>query len=76
MNNLEYIIQILSAVANPKEFIIKELRTIAPNNSIANTAIDILSNPSKQGELELLVRNLYKERGLDINKDLNTFYKR
>lgn len=61
------IFQVLKGIKNPKEEVLKKAKEI--NNPILNNMID-LANQNKTNELEQVARNIFKEIGIDFDKDI------
>ena len=69
MLNIAHLAQLVRTEA-PKSVFIDALRYNAGNNPIINNAIKMLENNDTEG-IEMLCRNLCKEKGVDADRLLN-----
>lgn len=57
---------------NPKDFVMNMVQNNMPNNPIINNMLNLANNGDKSG-VETVARNLFKERGLDFDKEFTSF---
>ena len=71
-NNMMDFIKIVKNV-NPQEFVINMLRqNMANGNPIAGNLIQMINSNDSRG-IEQVARNIAKEKGIDFDKEFNSF---
>lgn len=66
MMNPMQIMQMMKNGGNPQQMLVNMMRQNA-NNPVISNALDMVQKNDIQG-LERLTRNLYKEKGIDVDK--------
>ena len=72
MNNFNPMMLFNMMKGNPKDFVINMVKQQIPNNPFFNNLIDMANNGNKKG-VEEIARNLFKEKGLNFDKEFNNF---
>ena len=72
MNLINILQNFLSKGANPKEMVLKTMDFAGGNNPMLNNLIQ-LANGGSQQQIEQFARNIFKEKGLDCDKEFNNF---
>lgn len=57
---------------HPKEFLMNIMQSQMPNNPVINNMVNLANNGDKSG-VENVARNLFKERGIDFDKEFTSF---
>ncbi len=57
---------------NPKQIAMSMINQISGNNPMINNLINMANNGNNQG-ITTFARNLFKEKGLDFDKEFNEF---
>lgn len=57
---------------NPKDFVMNMVQNQMPNNPIVNNMMNLANNGDKAG-VEAVARNLFKEKGLNFDKEFTSF---
>lgn len=71
-NNMQAFMQIIKN-GNPQELVINMLQKDAQRgNQIAGTLIQMINSGDSQG-IERVARNIAKEKGIDFDKEFNSF---
>lgn len=73
MNPIQ-LIQILKQSSNPQSFAMNMLQQQINGNPMLSNLLS-LAQQGKQDEIEQIARNICKERGLDFDKEFNSFRK-
>lgn len=73
-NNLMQVMQMLRNSKNPQEFVYNMVEEQAGNNPIFSNLLS-LARENRTAEIEQVARNLFKENGLDYDKEFNAFRK-
>lgn len=69
------LVQMIKSGANPQQLVIKVMENgMTQNNPVMANLLD-LAKHNRGDEIERVARNLYKERGLDFDKEFNNFKK-
>ena len=68
------LIQMIKNGQNPQQLMMSVLQQRSQNNPIAQNLFH-LAQENKTGEIEGVVRNMFAERGLDFDKEFNSFKK-
>lgn len=71
-NNITNFISIVKNNPNPQAFIMNELQQKAQQNPVLRNIAALVQNGDTQG-VETVVRNIAKERGIDFDKEFNSF---
>lgn len=69
MNNILQAFQSIMKMSNPKQYVIGELNKYASQNPMINAVM-------QNGNYETVVRNMCKQKGIDIDSLINMLYKR
>lgn len=72
MNLMNVLQNFLSKGANPKEMVLKAMDFAGGNNPMLNNLIQ-LANGGNEQQVEQFARNIFKEKGLDFDKEFNNF---
>ena len=65
-------IQLLFQQQNPQQFMLNMMRNEAGTNPLLQNIIS-LAEQGKTEEIENIARNMFKEKGLDFDKEFNNF---
>lgn len=57
---------------NPKDLVMNMVQNNMPNNPIINNMLNLANNGDKSG-VETVARNLFRERGIDFDKEFTSF---
>lgn len=71
-NNITNFISIVKNNPNPQAFIMNELQQRAQQNPVLRNIAALVQNGDTQG-VETVVRNIAEERGIDFDKEFNSF---
>lgn len=71
MNPMQ-IFQFVQAQKNPQQFMLNALKQGGSNNPVLANIVS-LAEQGKTNEIEQVVRNVFKERGLDFDKEFTSF---
>ena len=66
------LVQMIKGGRNPQQLVMNILKSQGQNNPVLNNAVDMAQNGNASG-LEMLARNLAKQRGLDFDKEFADF---
>ena len=69
MNNYVQALQNIMKMSNPKQYVMGELNKLASQNPMINTVMN-------SGDYETVVRNMCKQKGIDVDSLINMLYKR
>ena len=69
-NTMMQFIQLVRRQGNPQQFLLSMLEQ--QDNPLSQNILNLAKN-NKQGEIEMIARNMFKERGLDFDKEFNSF---
>lgn len=72
--NMMQIISLMKSGGNPQQMVLNMLEQQTENNPFAANLLQ-LAKGNKSGEIEQIVRNLAKERGIDFDTEFNNFKK-
>lgn len=72
--NMAQIIQIIKSGQNPQQLVLTMLQSQMGNNPVYQNLFS-LAQQNRTGEIENVVRNLYKTNGADFDKEFNAFRK-
>lgn len=64
--------QFIQSQKNPQQFMLNALKQGGNNNPVLANIVS-LAEQGKTNEIEQVVRNVFKERGLDFDKELTSF---
>lgn len=67
MNNIIQALQTIKNMSNPQQYVMEELNKLALKNPMIGTVM-------KNGNYETVVRNMCKQRGIDIDSLLNMIH--
>lgn len=70
--NMVQFINMVRSNQNPQAFVINMLKERAGQNPILGNLANLVE-AGKTGEVEQVVRNIAKERGIDFDKEFNSF---
>ena len=70
--NMVQFINMVRSNQNPQAFVINMLKERASQNPILGNLANLVE-AGKTGEVEQVVRNIAKERGIDFDKEFNSF---
>lgn len=72
-NNLPMqIIQMIKNGGNPQQIVLSMLEQSSAGNPVIENLVNLAKNNDKKG-IEDFARNMFKERGLDFDKEFTTF---
>ena len=71
-NPMRFLISMLKNGANPQQLALSMLQQQAGNNPMMNNLLQLAQN-GKGAEIEQIARNIMKEKGLDFDKEFNSF---
>lgn len=71
-NNVLQFISLIKNNPNPQTIVMNELQRRAQNNPVLGNIATLVQNGDTQG-VETIVRNIAKERGIDFDKEFNSF---
>lgn len=71
-NNAFQFIDMIKNQSNPQEVVINMLRANAKQNPVFNNLIYLIEEGNTK-EIESIVRNIATERGIDFDKEFNSF---
>ena len=71
MNPMQ-IFQFIQSYKNPQQFMLNALKQGGNNNPVLANIVS-LAEQGKTNEIEQVVRNVFKERGLDFDKEFTSF---
>lgn len=71
-NNAFQFIDMIKNQSNPQELVINMLRANAKQNPVFNNLIYLIEEGNTK-EIESIVRNIATERGIDFDKEFNSF---
>ena len=71
-NPMMFLISMLKNRANPQQLALSMLQQQAGNNPMMNNLLQLAQN-GKGAEIEQIARNIMKEKGLDFDKEFNSF---
>lgn len=71
-NPMMFLISMLKNGANPQQLALSMLQQQAGNNPMMNNLLQLAQN-GKGVEIEQIARNIMKEKGLDFDKEFNSF---
>lgn len=71
MNPMQ-LFQFVQAQKNPQQFMLNALKQGGSNNPVLANIVS-LAEQGKTNEIEQVVRNVFKERGLDFDKEFTSF---
>ena len=70
--NMVQFINMVRSNQNPQAFVINMLKERAGQNPVQGNLANLVE-AGKTGEVEQVVRNIAKERGIDFDKEFNSF---
>lgn len=70
--NMVQFINMVRSNQNPQAFVINMLKERAGQNPVLGNLANLVE-AGKTGEVEQVVRNIAKERGIDFDKEFNSF---
>ncbi len=71
-NNAFQFIDMIKNQPNPQELVVNMLRANAKQNPVFNNLIHLIEEENTK-EIESIVRNIATERGIDFDKEFNSF---
>ena len=71
-NNILQFVSLIKNNPNPQAIVMNELQRRAQNNPVLGNIATLVQNGDTQG-VETIVRNIAKERGIDFDKEFNSF---
>lgn len=71
-NNAFQFIDMIKNQSNPQELVVNMLRANAKQNPVFNNLIHLIEEGNTK-EIESIVRNIATERGIDFDKEFNSF---
>lgn len=71
-NNVLQFVSLIKNNPNPQAMVMNELQRRAQNNPVLGNIATLVQNGDTQG-VETVVRNIAKERGIDFDKEFNSF---
>lgn len=71
-NNAFQFIDMIKNQSNPQELVVNMLRANARQNPVFNNLIHLIEEGNTK-EIESIVRNIATERGIDFDKEFNSF---
>lgn len=71
-NNVLQFVSLIKNNPNPQAVVMNELQRRAQNNPVLGNIATLVQNGDTQG-VETVVRNIAKERGIDFDKEFNSF---
>ena len=71
-NNILQFVSLIKNNPNPQAIVMNELQRRAQNNPVLGNIATLVQNGDTQG-VETVVRNIAKERGIDFDKEFNSF---
>ena len=71
-NPMMFLISMLKNGAKPQQLALSMLQQQAGNNPMMNNLLQLAQN-GKGAEIEQIARNIMKEKGLDFDKEFNSF---
>lgn len=72
--NMAQIIQMIKSGQNPQQLVLTMLQSQMGNNPVYQNLFS-LAQQNRTGDIENVVRNLYKTNGADFDKEFNAFRK-
>ncbi len=67
MNNMIQVLQTIKNMRNPQQYVMGELNKMASQNPMVSMVM-------KNGNYETVVRNICKQKGIDIDSLINMIY--
>lgn len=71
MNPMQ-IIQLIKGGQNPQQLVMQVLQQQAQNNPMGANLLELVQN-NKTADVEQIARNLAKSKGIDFDKEFNSF---
>lgn len=71
-NNILQFVSLIKNNPNPQTIVMNELQRRAQSNPVLGNIATLVQNGDTQG-VETIVRNIAKERGIDFDKEFNSF---
>ena len=71
-NNVLQFVSLIKNNPNPQAVVMNELQRRAHINPVLGNIVTLVQNGDTQG-VETVVRNIAKERGIDFDKEFNSF---
>ena len=71
-NNVLQFVSLIKNNPNPQALVMNELQKRAQENPVLGNIATLVQNGDTQG-IETIVRNIAKERGIDFDKEFNSF---
>ena len=71
-NNVLQFVSLIKNNPNPQALVMNELQKRAQENRVLGNIATLVQNGDTQG-VETIVRNIAKERGIDFDKEFNSF---
>lgn len=71
-NNVLQFVSLIKNNPNPQAVVMNELQRRAQSNPVLGNIVTLVQNGDTQG-VETIVRNIAKERGIDFDKEFNSF---
>lgn len=71
-NNVLQFVSMIKNNPNPQALVMNELQRRAQQNPVLQNVATLVQNGDTQG-VETIVRNIAKERGIDFDKEFNSF---
>ena len=71
-NNILQFVSLIKNNPNPQTIVMNELQRRAQSNPVLGNTATLVQNGDTQG-VETIVRNIAKERGIDFDKEFNSF---
>lgn len=71
-NNILQFVSMIKNNPNPQALVMNELQRRAQQNPVLQNVATLVQNGDTQG-VETIVRNIAKERGIDFDKEFNSF---
>lgn len=66
------LVQMIKSGQNPQQLMLSVLQQRTPNNPLAQNLFQLAQN-NDTSAIEKIARNIYAERGLDFDKEFNSF---
>lgn len=70
--NMAQLFQMIQSSGNPQQFVLNMMQERVGNNPFFNNLLE-LAKQDKTGDIEAIARNMFREKGLDFDKEFNSF---
>lgn len=72
MENFAQILELIKNGTNPEQIMLNFMQKNLPDNPLFNNILSLAKNGDSKG-IEMIARNMAKQKGIDFDKEFNDF---